>query len=172
MTMSNPFIGEIRMFGAAFAPVGWALCQGQPMAVSQNQLLFDLIGTTYGGNGTEIFNVPDLQGRAPVHQGQGISQQYVVGQEGGAETVTVTTQQLPVHNHSFAVSTNAPNNPSPANAIYATAESATLWFAGAPDASLNAGSVQMQGGSQSHPNMQPFVVISFIISLAGIYPQS
>ena len=170
--MSSPYVGEIRMFGGSFAPVGWALCQGQAMPISQNETLFQLIGTTYGGDGQNTFDLPDLQGRVPIHQGQGsgISQQYIIGEEGGVEQVTLTTQQMPQHNHAWVCNTGAQNNPSPANAIFATAESATIFFSGQPDVSLNTSSVAPQGGSQPHENMQPFLVVSFILSLYGIYP--
>jgi microcystin-dependent protein len=172
MTMSSPYVGEIRMFGGSFAPVGWALCQGQTIAISQNDTLFNLIGTTYGGDGQSTFDLPNLAGRVPVHQGQGpgISQQYIIGETGGVESVTLTTNQMPNHNHAFIASTHAQDKPSPAGAIYATAESATIFFAGTPDVSLNAASVQPQGGNQPHENMQPFLVVTFIISLYGIYP--
>lgn len=170
--MSSPYIGEIRMFGGSFAPVGWALCQGQTIPISQNDTLFNLIGTTYGGDGQNTFDLPDLQGRVPVHQGQGpgISQQYIIGQEAGVESVTVTTNQMPRHNHSFTGSSSVADSASPANAIYAQAVSATPWYAGTVDSPLAANSVQPQGGSQPHENMQPWLCVSFIISLYGIYP--
>lgn len=170
--MSSPYIGEIRMFGGSFAPVGWALCQGQTIPISQNDTLFNLIGTTYGGDGQNTFNLPDLSGRVPVHQGQGsgISQQYIIGEQGGVESVTLTTQQMPSHTHAFVGCTNSALASSPANAIYGKAVSATPFYAGTPDVSLNAGSVQPQGGNQPHENMQPFLVVTFIISLYGIYP--
>lgn len=170
--MSSPYIGEIRMFGGSFAPVGWALCQGQTMAISQNDTLFNLIGTTYGGDGQNTFDLPDLQGRVPVHQGQGpgISQQYIIGEEGGVEQVTLTTQQMPQHNHALVASTTAANQQSPAPNVYAFMTQATPYFAGTVDSALNPAVLQPQGGSQPHENMQPFLVVTFIISLYGIYP--
>jgi microcystin-dependent protein len=170
--MSSPYIGEIRMFGGSFAPVGWALCQGQTLAISQNDTLFNLIGTTYGGDGQNTFNLPNLAGRVPVHQGQGpgISQQYIIGEAAGVESVTLATTQMPAHTHAFIASTAPAGAQSPAGAIYATAVSATPFFAGTPDVALNASSVQPQGGSQPHENMQPFLVVTFIISLYGVYP--
>lgn len=170
--MSSPYIGEIRMFGGSFAPVGWALCQGQTIPISQNDTLFNLIGTTYGGDGQNTFDLPDLQGRVPVHQGQGpgISQQYVIGQEGGVEQVTLTTQQMPSHNHGFVASTSPANQQSPAPNLYGYMTQATPYFAGTVDSAMNASMLQPQGGSQPHENMQPFLCVSFIISLYGIYP--
>jgi len=170
--MSSPYVGEIRMFGGSFAPVGWALCQGQTIPISQNDTLFNLIGTTYGGDGQETFDLPDLSGRVPVHQGQGpgISQQYIIGEEGGVEQVTLTTQQMPSHTHGFVATTAAALTASPANALYGTCVAATPFFAGTPDGSFNASSLQPQGGSQPHENMQPFLVVTFIISLFGIFP--
>ena len=170
--MSSPYVGEIRMFGGNFAPVGWALCQGQLMAISQNDTLFNLIGTTYGGDGQNTFGLPNLAGRAPIHQGQapGISQNYIIGELGGVESVTLTTQQMPQHNHAFVASTAAATVASPANAIFATAVSATPFFSGSVDSNFNAAAVQPQGGNQPHENLQPFLVITFIISLFGIFP--
>src|SRR5258708_6082865 len=119
--MSSPYIGEIRMFAGNFAPAGWALCQGQLMPISENDTLFNLIGTTYGGDGQETFGLPDLQGRAPVHQGQGpgLSQNYTIGEKAGVETVTLNTQQIPVHNHSFICSLDATASTDPTNQVIA-----------------------------------------------------
>src|ERR1700724_3741997 len=113
--MSQPFIGEIRMFGGNFAPAGWAFCNGQLMAISENDTLFNLIGTTYGGDGQETFGLPDLQGRAPMHMGQGpgISQTYQIGEKAGVESVTLSTQQIPIHTHPFVASTAVALNSSP-----------------------------------------------------------
>lgn len=170
--MSSPYIGEIRMFGGSFAPVGWALCQGQIMPIAQNDTLFNLIGTTYGGDGQSTFGLPNLSGRVPIHQGQGpgISQQYIIGQAGGVESVTLTTQQMPSHNHTFAASGSNANQQSPANSLYAFMVAASPYFAGSVDSPMNASVLQPQGGNQPHENMQPFLVVSFIISLFGIYP--
>lgn len=172
--MSSPYIGEIRMFGGTFAPVGWALCQGQLIPISQNDTLFNLIGTTYGGDGQNTFALPDLAGRVPVHQGQGsgISQQYTIGETGGVESVTLTTQQMPSHNHAFVASTSPAIVASPANALFATAAAATIFFTGSVDSTFNAAAVQPQGGNQPHENMQPWLVVTFIISLFGIFPSA
>src|SRR6267142_5976481 len=119
--MSNPFVGEIRMFGGNFAPAGWAFCQGQLMAISENETLFNLIGTTYGGDGQETFALPDLQGRIPLHAGQGpgISQNYQLGEKAGVESVTITSATTPTHNHALTASTATATNPSPDGNILA-----------------------------------------------------
>jgi microcystin-dependent protein len=170
--MSQPFIGEIRMFGGNFAPQGWAMCQGQLQDISQNEALFNLIGTTYGGDGMSTFALPDLQGRAPVHQGQGpgITQNYVIGEKGGVESVTLTTNQMPIHNHALQASKDPAQQIVAQNAVLATPVSLSAYFAAPPDAALNANTVIGTGGSQPHENMQPFLVVSFIISLIGIFP--
>src|ERR1700742_432868 len=119
--MSNPYIGEIRMFGGSFAPVGWALCHGQLMPISENDTLFNLIGTTYGGDGQETFGIPDLQGRLPVHQGTGTGlSTKTIGEKAGVESVTLTTQQIPVHNHAVVADTGLGTTASPANAIFSS----------------------------------------------------
>ena len=171
--MSNPFVGEIRMFGGSFAPVGWAMCQGQLMPIAENETLFNLIGTTYGGDGQETFALPDLQGRAPLHQGQGpgISQNYLIGEKGGVEQVTITTQTTPVHTHAFLATTDIGQNAQPQNGFYAQTSTGDLYNEPLdPLVKMNTNMVQPIGGSQPHENMQPFLVITFIISLFGIYP--
>lgn len=170
--MSDPFIGEIRMFGGNFAPAGWAFTQGQLMAISQNDALFTLIGTTYGGDGQETFALPDIQGRFPIHAGQGpgISQNYQLAEKAGVENVTVTVQQLPIHNHAFMASTAIAQNPQPTASVPAQSSVVKLYFGEAPDSPLNAGMFTPVGGSQPHENMQPYLAISFILSLFGIFP--
>ena len=164
--MSNPYIGEIRMFGGNFAPEGWAFCQGQLMPISEYDSLFNLIGTTYGGDGQSTFGLPDLQGRAPVHVGSG----FVLGQMAGSETVTLTIPQLPVHTHPMAASSDAANVITGASGVLAASVSLATYFASPPDAALNAASVLPVGGAQPHENMQPYLAVNFIISLSGIYP--
>src|SRR6185295_8955855 len=119
--MGEPYVGEIRMFGGSFAPAGWAMCQGQTMPISENETLFNLIGTTYGGDGQETFQLPNLSGRVPVHMGQGpgITQNYQIGESGGVETVTLTTQTIPIHNHALTASTDFGQNPQPQDAMFA-----------------------------------------------------
>ena len=170
--MSSPFVGEIRMFGGSFAPAGWAMCQGQLMPISQNETLFNLIGTTYGGDGQSTFALPDLQGRAPMHAGQGpgISQSYQLGEEAGVESVTLSTQQIPNHNHAFVASGDPATIKPPTTAICAAAVSQVYLFAADPTVNLNAGMIGPAGGSQPHENMQPYLCITFIISLFGVFP--
>ena len=170
--MSSPYVGEIRMFGGNFAPAGWAFCQGQVLPISQNETLFNLIGTTYGGDGQNTFALPNLAGRLPIHMGQGpgISQNYVEGESGGVESVTLTTQQIPSHNHAFVASTSAATAASPANGLFGATVSAPFWFNGPVDSSFNAATVQNTGGSQPHENMMPTLCVSFILSLFGVFP--
>jgi microcystin-dependent protein len=171
--MAQPYIGEIRMFGGNFAIQGWAFCDGSLQSISQNQALFQLLGTTYGGDGVNTFGLPDLQGRIPVHQGQGAGlQNYVLGQKGGVEAVTLTGLQLPAHSHTaMGSATGAPVN-SPANATWGNSAIANKSFGPgtSANASMNAGSLGLTGGNLPHDNLLPFQVISFIISLEGIFP--
>src|SRR5262245_35631807 len=138
--MSQPFVGEIRMFGGNFAPAGWAFCQGQLLPISQNETLFNLIGTTYGGDGQNTFALPDLQGRVPMHQGQGpgISQSYIIGETGGVESVTLTTQQIPSHNHPLVASGDSATQVAGTGGVLAAAVSQLYLFAADPTVSLNA----------------------------------
>ena len=170
--MSSPYIGEIRMFGGNFAPSGWAFCSGQAMDISQNDTLFNLIGTTYGGDGQQTFNLPDLQGRLPVHMGTNPSTgtTYVIGQQGGVESVTLTTNQMPIHNHALLASTDAATANTPANNVLAASGQVKTWSPFPPTAAMNVNALTNAGGSQPHDNMMPFLVVSFIISLFGIFP--
>ncbi len=170
-----PYVGEIRMFGGNFAPAGWAFCNGQQLAISEFDTLFNLIGTTYGGDGQETFNLPDLQSRVPIHMGQGpgLTQNYIIGEAAGVETVTLTTQQLPVHSHPALGNPNNGSLPDPANNVNAksTTPNVFLYHTLPPGAAFNGQAVAPVGGSQPHENLQPYLAISFIISLYGIYPQ-
>lgn len=170
--MTSPFVGEIRMFGGSFAPVGWAFCDGSLIPISDNDVLFNLIGTTYGGDGQSTFALPDLRGRVPVHQGQGpnITQNYVIGQLAGTETVLLTTQQMPTHNHTMLASTSAATNPSPNGNVLATSPTIESYVIDVAGPQLVATAVQNSGGSAPHDNMMPYGCISFIISLFGIFP--
>ena len=170
--MSLPYLGEIRMFGGNFAPVGWAFCQGQLIPISENDVLFNLIGTTYGGDGESTFALPNLQSRLPIHAGNGPGgNAFVIGQSAGVESVTLTTQQIPVHSHPMQASTN-PGVAANANGnIICSSPSINLYIEGiSPDKVLNASTVSVVGGSQPHENLQPFLVINFIIALQGIFP--
>lgn len=170
--MSDPFIGEIRMFGGSFAPAGWALCQGQLMPISENEPLFNLIGTTYGGDGQETFALPDLQGRIPIHQGQGpgISQNYIIGEKAGVESVTLTTQQIPIHSHSVLASTDPATSTLASGNITAATNQLEVYTENSPTKTFAPNTLSPTGGSQPHDNMMPFLVITFIISLFGIFP--
>ena len=169
--MSSPFVGEIRMFGGNFAPVGWMFCQGQTLAISQNDILFNLIGTTYGGDGQETFKLPDLQGRAPMHMGTGSDGiTYQIGEMAGVESVTLTTQQIPAHTHAFLGSSNAATLTSPGASVVGNSAQVSYLSINTAIAAMNGSSISPVGGSQPHENMQPFLCVSFIISLFGIFP--
>jgi microcystin-dependent protein len=170
--MSNPYIGEIRIFAGNFPPQGWAFCDGSLQSIAENDALFALIGTTYGGDGQTSFALPDLRGRLPVHQGAGTDQTYTLGEAGGVETVTLTTQQIPAHAHAFMGSSDTASTTGPTGAVPATMGSVTTFAYGAdlPPAAFAPSMVAQAGGSQPHDNLQPYLVVSFIISLYGIFP--
>jgi len=164
--MAQPYVGEIRMFAGNFAPAGWMFCEGQLLPISENETLFNLIGTTYGGDGQSTFALPDLRGRVPVHQGNG----YTLAQTGGVEQVTLTTQQIPVHNHAFVASTAVGTQIPPGGEVIASLQAVKVYRSGPGIAPMNAATVTSQGGSQPHNNFQPYLCIDFIISLFGLYP--
>jgi microcystin-dependent protein len=173
--MAQPFVGEIRVFGGNFAPSGWALCNGQTLPISQYEVLFTLIGTTYGGDGQTTFALPDLQGRSLLHQGTAPSgTQYVEGERAGAESVTVTVGQMPSHGHSFSGNSAGGTEaiPGPTLALASTLAGQNIYGTGtAGKVSLASGAVGMAPGqSQPHDNRQPFLAVSYIISLFGIFP--
>lgn len=163
--MSSPFIGEIRMFGGNFAPVGWAFCNGAVIPIDQNDTLFNLIGTTYGGDGQSTFALPDLQSRVPVHVGPG----FALGQSGGVETVTLTVSQIPAHSHVPLCQAGNGNQATPANNYWA-ASPLDLYNDTAPSETMAAAAIGSAGGSQPHDNMIPFLAVNFILSLFGIFP--
>jgi len=168
--MSQPYVGEIRMFAGNFAPNGWMLCQGQVLPISGNDTLFALIGTTYGGDGQSTFALPNLQSRVPIHVGSGGGGTYVVGQTGGEESVTLTASQMPAHSHVPQADSNAATLSDPGGAVWA-ASIDYAQFAPSPGATpLNPQSLAPAGGSQPHDNMIPFLTINFIISLFGVFP--
>ena len=170
--MSTPYIGEIRMFGGNFAPRGHAFCNGMLMAIDQNDALFSLIGTTYGGDGQTTFGLPDLRGRIPVGTGQGSGLgNYVIGQIGGVENVTLTSNQLPQHQHQAAAqsATGNINAPGTNTAAWANAGD-TRYSTNAPSGTMNGNAIGPAGGSQPHDNMLPFQCINYIIALEGIFP--
>jgi microcystin-dependent protein len=169
--MADPFVGEIRLFGGNFAPVGWAFCNGALMAISQNDALYALLGTTYGGDGVNTFAVPNLQGRLPIHMGTGPGLSPVVeGQAGGQETVTVITSQLPGHTHAISASTATGTKPGPGANLLAAGATTSIYTTNAANNSLNAASMAVAGNSQPHDNMQPYQCVTFIIALEGIFP--
>jgi microcystin-dependent protein len=168
--MSTPFIGEIRMFGGNFAPAGWAFCDGQPIPISENDALFTLIGTTYGGDGEETFNLPNLQSRVPMHAGTGPDGvTYDLGEQAGVEQVTLTVQQIPIHTHPLLGSNSTATTQSPGGNVAAQGVGQIYTSADSP-IQLSPQSVAPTGGSQPHDNLQPYLCVNFIISLFGEFP--
>ena len=165
--MAQPYIGEVRMFGGNFAPAGWMFCEGQLLSISEYDTLFTLIGTTYGGDGQTTFGLPDLRGRVPLHFGGGLT----LGETGGAESVTLTVQQIPAHSHPFGASSANASTSSAGGNMLAQTPSGTPYISGMPaNTPLAAQSIGATGGSQPHNNFQPYLCVSFIISLFGIFP--
>ena len=164
--MAQPYVGEIRMFGGNFAPVGWMFCAGQLLPISENETLFQLIGTTYGGDGQSTFALPDLQGRVPVHMGNG----FILAETGGVEEVTLTVSQMPAHGHPMLGAAVTGDQVNPAGNSPANSFSVVPYINDASNANFNAGAVSAVGGSQPHTNFQPYLCVSFIISLFGIFP--
>lgn len=165
--MAQPYVGEIRMFAGNFAPAGWMFCEGQLLPISENDTLFQLIGTTYGGDGQSTFALPDLRGRIPIHQGNG----FILAETGGAESVTLTMQQIPAHSHSLMATTDLANSASPADAyLSTTATGNKIYSTAAPSVALHPQEIGPIGGSQPHDNFQPYLCINFIISLFGLFP--
>ena len=171
--MAQPYVGEIRMFAGTFNPVGWEFCDGQLLPISENETLFQLIGTMYGGDGESTFALPNLQSRIPIHFGQGGGlSSYTIASTGGAESVTLTTQQIPSHTHPLLVSTDPGLGTNPAGAVLGALSPVSIYkpSIAPPGVAMNAASVTPVGGSQPHENMQPFLAINYIISLFGIFP--
>jgi microcystin-dependent protein len=167
---ANPYLGQLMIVPYNFAPMGWALCQGQLLSISQNTALFSLLGTFYGGDGITTFALPDLRGRAPIGVGQGPSlQPYNQGETGGEETVTLTLSQIPNHSHMPTGAASAANTGSPGGAYWAMPR-ALLYSSSAPVVDMSAGALGSTGGGQPHDNMKPFLVMNYIIALQGVYP--
>jgi microcystin-dependent protein len=164
--MAQPYVGEIRMFAGNFAPAGWNFCEGQLLPISENETLFQLIGTTYGGDGQSTFGLPDLRGRIPLHQGNGLT----LAEQSGVEQVTLTTQQMPAHTHPFLASTAVGTSPAPANLVLAASGSSNIYRPAPANTPMWASMIGPVGGSQPHDNFQPYLCVDFIISLFGIFP--
>ncbi len=168
-----PYVGEIRMFAGNFEPNGWMFCQGQTLPIAENEVLFQLIGTTYGGDGEETFNLPNLAGRAALHVGTGPDgTTYQLGEMAGVEQVTLTTQQIPSHTHPVMASVDQATSSNPGqNVLAVTGSGDNVYTADpSPAVALNPAAVGPVGGSQPHENTQPFLCINFIISLFGVFP--
>jgi microcystin-dependent protein len=171
--MSNPYVGEIRMFGGNFAPVGWAFCDGSLMAISDNDALFQLIGTTFGGDGQTTFGLPDLRSRVPIHATISSGFGFTLGQNGGVETVTLIPTQIPAHSHVPQGNSNPGTQSGPGGGVWAASNPSLSQFSSAsPNLALNAAAIGSAGGSQPHDNMLPFLVVNFIISLFGVFPSA
>ena len=165
--MAQPYVGEIRMFAGNFAPAGWMFCEGQLLPISENETLFQLIGTTYGGDGESTFALPDLRGRTPIHQGNG----FILAETGGAEEITLTVSQIPSHGHPMLASTSVSQDTLPTDKVVGQAGGSALpYIQDVTDSNLSPQAVSTVGGSQPHTNFQPYLCINFIISLFGIFP--
>jgi microcystin-dependent protein len=173
--MADPFLAEIRIFPFNFPPKGWAWCDGQLVPISQNTALFSLLGTTYGGDGRSTFALPDLQGNAPLHPGQGPGLSlYDLGQTGGSETVTLLQSEIPSHTHTMRANSSDGTNPSPANNVAAgpgADRGLFLYKDGSANSNMNPGALSNAGGDAPHNNMQPYLTFYFCIALQGVFPQ-
>jgi microcystin-dependent protein len=164
--MAQPYVGEIRMFAGNFAPAGWMFCEGQLLPISENETLFNLIGTTYGGDGQSTFALPDLRGRLPMHMGNG----FILAETGGAEEITLTVNQIPQHSHAFLGSKDPGTQPSPVGFMPAATNVVKIFAAAVPANNMSTQMLGPDGGSQPHTNFQPYLCVDFIISLFGIFP--
>lgn len=173
--MSEPFIGEIRMFAGDFAPAQWAFCDNSIVSAGQNEALFSLLGAAYGGDGRTTFALPDLRGRIPVHQGQGPGlSEYRLGTRGGSETVTLEASAMPSHQHAMQASLSPATTASPAGGVLADPSPTVLYSDGSDPTritTLSPNAIQTAGGAAAHDNMMPFLAVNFIIALTGTYPQ-
>jgi microcystin-dependent protein len=165
--MAQPYVGEIRMFAGNFAPAGWMFCEGQLLPISEYETLFQLIGTSYGGDGQSTFALPDLRGRIPVHMGSG----FILAETGGAEEITLTVPQIPAHSHPYLASGGTGNSSNPQNLVAARTDGTiSLYLSDPPNVNMSPSAVGSVGGSQPHTNFQPYLCVDFIISLFGIFP--
>jgi microcystin-dependent protein len=168
--VAQPYVGEIRMFAGNFAPAGWSFCEGQLLPISENETLFQLIGTTYGGDGQSTFALPDLRGRLPLHFGSGGGGSYAFAEMAGVEEVTLTTQQMPVHNHPYLANGAAGADTNPANNVVAGSPNISLFREASLGATMAPTGIGPVGGNQPHTNFQPYLCVDFIVSLFGIFP--
>jgi microcystin-dependent protein len=169
--MAQPYVGEIRIFAGNFAPAGWMFCDGQLLPISENETLFQLIGTTYGGDGESTFALPNLQSRVPIHMGQGKDGvTYQLAEMAGTESVTLTTQQIPSHTHPLTASGDVGDQAAPAGNCISNSNGPVPYIEDVAGSAMNANAIGPQGGSQPHENCQPFLCVNFIISLFGIFP--
>ena len=164
--MAQPYVGEIRMFAGNFAPAGWMFCEGQLLPISENETLFQLIGTTYGGDGQSTFALPDLHGRIPVHQGNS----FILAETGGAEEITLTVNQIAAHSHPLLASGDQGNQVNTTNNLTSNSQGAIPYIEDAATVNMNPLAITSVGGSQPHTNFQPYLCVDFIISLFGIFP--
>jgi microcystin-dependent protein len=164
--MAQPYVGEIRIFAGNFAPAGWMFCEGQLLPISENETLFQLIGTTYGGDGESTFALPDLRGRLPIHQGNG----FILAETGGAEEITLTVNQIPAHTHALLASGDVGDQINLANQLTSNSNGALIYIEDPPSVNMNPQDIGSVGGSQPHTNFQPYLCVDFIISLFGIFP--
>jgi microcystin-dependent protein len=164
--VAQPYVGEIRIFAGNFPPAGWMFCDGQLLPISEYETLFNLIGTTYGGDGQSTFSLPDLRGRLPIHQGGG----FTLAETGGSENVTLNVNQLPMHSHLFIASNDVANSPNPGNSVIGRSPQVNTFMNAVPSVPMALQSLGSAGGSQPHSNFQPYLCVDFIISLFGIFP--
>ena len=169
--MAQPYVGEIRLFAGNFAPAGWAFCNGATLPISENETLFQLIGTTYGGDGQETFQLPDLQGRVPLHNGTLSGTTYIIGQNGGVENVTLTAQQIPTHSHAPMGSLDPAAARTIEGGVFGRGGS-VIYSSDYTGVAVAPQAISPIGGSQPHDNMQPFLCINYIISLFGVFPSA
>jgi microcystin-dependent protein len=164
--MAQPYVGEIRMFAGNFAPAGWSFCDGSLVPISENDTLFTLIGTTYGGDGQETFALPDLRGRLPLHMGNS----FMIGEPGGAEEITLTIGQIPGHSHPLMCVNGSASDPNPQNNLLAEQLAVSAYQSQPGSVAMATQSIGSTGGNQPHTNFQPYLCVNFIISLFGIFP--
>lgn len=169
--MADPFVSEIRIFSFNFAPKGWAFCNGQILPISQNTALFSLLGTTYGGNGASNFALPDMQGRTPMHPGQGPGLSlHDLGEMGGSETVTLLESEIPSHSHTLSVASLNSQSTTPVNNSLGRGNPVRVYTSGSPATAMGANSIATAGGGLPHNNMMPYLTMSFCIALQGVFP--